>query len=137
SSPTLQEIVHTLDLARQDQRVKGIAIHLQEGAFDVAVVQELRDAIARFRKSGKFAYAYADTMGDRPAMTEYWLATAFDQIWLHPMGDLAITGFATEIPFAKTLLDHIGVEAEILHAGKYKSMPESATRSGISKENEE
>lgn len=135
SIPTLQDIIQTLDLARQDQRVKGLAVHIRDGDFNIATTQELRDAIFRFRKSGKFAFIYADTLGNYPAMSEYWLATSFDQIWLHPMGELAITGFATEIPFAKTMLEKLGVEAEILHHGKYKSMPESATRSSISKEN--
>lgn len=132
---TLQDIVQTLDLARQDSRVKGLAVHMDEGNYGVAAVQELREAITRFRKSGKFAYVYADTLGSSPAMGEYWLATAFDQIWLQPLGELAITGFATEMPFAKTLLDKIGVEAEILHEGRFKSMPETVTRTGISDDN--
>lgn len=135
--PTLQDIVHTLDLARQDQRIRGLTVYIRDGQFDIATTQEFRDAIARFRKSGKFAFVYAHTLGDHPAMTEYWLATAFDQIWLHPMGELAITGFGTEMPFAKTFLDKLGIEAEIMHVGKYKSMPETVTRTKISKDNRE
>jgi len=133
--PTLQEMIQTLDLARQDNRVKGLAVHMDEGEYGIATIQELRDAILRFRKSGKFAYVYADTLGNNPAMGEYWLATAFDQIWLQPLGEVAITGFATEMPFGKDFLDKIGVEPEILHQGKYKSMPEMATRNEISPEN--
>ena len=134
-SLTLQEIVQTLDLARQDARVKGLAVHMDEGDLGIAALQELRDAVLRFRKSGKFAYLYADTLGSSPAMGEYWLATGFDQIWLQPLGELAITGFATEMPFAKDLLDKVGIEAQILHQGKYKSMPEMATRNAISEDN--
>jgi protease-4 len=135
--PTLQDIVRTLELARQDNRVNGIAVHIDEGDYGVAMVQELRDAIAKFRRSGKFAYVYADTLGDSPAMGEYWLASSFDQIWLQPLGELAITGFSAEIPFAKDLLDKLGVEPELLHQGKYKSFPESVMRSSISDENRE
>lgn len=135
--PTLQEILQTLELARQDSRVKGIAVHIEQGNYGVAALQELRDAISKFRRSGKFAYLYSDTLGNSPAMGEYWLATAFDQIWLQPMGELAITGFSAEIPFAKDLLDKVGVEAQLLHQGKYKSFPEVVTRNTISPENRE
>lgn len=135
--PTLQDILLTLELARQDSRVNGIAVHIDQGGYGVAQVQELREAISRFRRSGKFAYIYSDTLGGSPAMGEYWLATAFDQIWLQPMGELAITGFSAEIPFAKDFLDKIGVQPELLHEGKYKSFPESLTRSSISAENRE
>lgn len=132
---TLQDIVQTLDLARQDARVKGIAVHIEQGEYGVAAIQELRDAVAKFRRSGKFAYLYSDTLGNSPAMKEYWLATAFDQIWLQPLGELAITGFSAEMPFTKDLLDKLGVEAELLHQGKYKSFPETVTRNTISPEN--
>jgi protease-4 len=135
--PTLQDIVRTLELARQDNRVNGIAVHIDEGEYGVAMVQELRDAISRFRRSGKFAYIYADTLGDSPAMGEYWLASSFDQIWLQPLGELAITGFSAEMPFAKDLLDKIGVEPELIHQGKYKSFPEMVMRNSISDENRE
>ena len=135
--PTLQDIVQTLELARQDARVKGIAVHIEQGSYGVAALQELRDAISKFRRSGKFAYLYSDTLGNSPSMGEYWLATAFDQIWLQPLGELAITGFSAEIPFAKDLLDKFGVEAQLLHQGKYKSFPEVVTRNAISPENRE
>jgi protease-4 len=135
--PTLQDIVQTLDLARQDSRIVGIAVHLDEGQYGVAMIQELRDAIARFKRSGKFAYIYADTMGDSPAMGEYWLASSFDEVWLQPLGEVAITGFSAEIPFARDLLNKLGVEPEMIHQGKYKSFPESIMRNSISPENRE
>lgn len=128
-------LIETLDTARQDQRVIGLVVHIDQGMNGLATMQEVRQAVQRFRRSGKFAYIYADNLGESPAMGEYWLASGFDQIWLHPTGELAVTGFATEMPFLKTLLDKVGVEAEILHAGKYKSYPEMGTRTGISPEN--
>ncbi|MDB5478061.1 MAG: sppA, partial [Alphaproteobacteria bacterium] len=135
AEPNLQDIIQTLELARQDARVTGLALHLSAGGIGLSTAQELRDAVFRFRRSGKFAYIYADTLGDGPAMPEYWLATAFEQIWLQPLGELAITGFSTEMPFAKELLDKIGVKANLLHQGRYKSFPEMATRSSISEDN--
>jgi protease-4 len=134
---SLQQIIQTLEQARLDSRVQGISVSVQDGEFGLASVQELRSAVQRFRRSGKFAYFYADTLGDRPAMAEYWLASAFDQIWLQPMGGLAITGFAAEIPFGRALLDKIGVTPEIQHVGKYKSFPESIMLKEASTENRE
>lgn len=132
---TLHEIIQSLDVARQDNRVQGLALRLRSGQLGLASIQELRNAVMRFRRSGKFAYVYADTLGDRPATSEYWLATSFDQIWLQPLGELALTHFATELPFARGLLDKVGVEAEMLHAGKYKSYPETVMRTSASPEN--
>lgn len=130
-------LIQTLDRARLDQRIVGMVVHLDQGLEGLATMQEFRQAVQRFRRSGKFAYVYADSLGETPAMAEYWLASGFDQIWMHPTGDLAITGFAAELPFLKTFLDKIGVQAEIQHAGKYKSYPEMGMRSEISPENKE
>ena len=132
---SLQQIIQTLDQARLDQRVQGLTVNLRDGDFGLASVQELRGAIQRFRRSGKFAYVYAETLGSHPAMAEYWLASAFDKIWLQPLGELAITGFAAEIPFGRVALDKLGVEPELLHVGKYKSYPEMLMRSASSLEN--
>lgn len=130
----LQNTIHTLEIARKDSRVNGIAVHLSQTRMGIASMQELRNAVLRFKRSGKFAYIYADTLGNGPAMSEYWLATAFDQIWMQPLGELAITGFSTEIPFGKDFLDKIGIEAEIHHQGKYKSFPETVMRNDMSEE---
>ncbi len=132
---SLQEIIQTLDQARLDQRVQGLTVNIEDGDFGLANVQELRNAIQRFRRSGKFAYLYANTLGQHPAMAEYWLASAFDKIWLQPLGELAITGFGAEMPFGRELLDKVGVEPELLHVGKYKSFPEMAMRDSASPEN--
>lgn len=131
----LEQVVQTLDQARLDRRVQGLAVSVREGDFGLASVQELRNAVQRFRRSGKFAYIYADTLGQKPAMAEYWLATSFDQIWLQPLGELAITGFSAEMPFGRAVLDKLGVEPELQHVGKYKSYPEMLMRTESSPEN--
>jgi protease-4 len=110
---------------------------LKNGHFVLASVQELRNAIQRFRRSGKFAYIYSDTLGDQPSLPEYWLASSFDEIWLQPLGDLAINGISAEVPFARNAFDKFGIEPEMLHVGKYKSYPESMMRTSASPENRE
>ena len=75
--------------------------------------QELRAAVARFREQGKFAYAYADSFGEfGPGTRGYYLATAFEQIHLQPIGALGLTGILIETPLLRGLLDKLGVAAE-------------------------
>ena len=84
--------------------------------------QQVRDAIAAFRAKGKFAIAFADSFGEFGAGTRpYYLATAFDEIWLQPMGSLGLTGLYSEATFFKGTLDIIGVAPEFDHRGQYKS----------------
>ena len=99
---TLQEIVEALDDAAKDDRVKGFVAHLKDSAFNIAQIQELREAILRFRHAGKFAYIYSDSFGGfSSGMGDYYLASAFDQIWLQPIGAVAVNGIAMEVPFVK------------------------------------
>jgi protease-4 len=84
---TLRDFLDALEKAGDDSRVKGLYARLGDDSLGLARVQEVRDAIAAFRAKGKFAIAFADTFGEfGPATRPYYLATAFDQIWLQPMG---------------------------------------------------
>lgn len=132
---TLYSRIQTLDLARHDPRVVALVVHLKNTDAPLGSIQELRNAILRFKRSGKKTYLYADDMGMGPATAQYWLASAFDSIWIAPMGSVAMTGFAVEIPFAKAFLDKIGISGQIIHAGQYKSYPESIMRKTASNEN--
>lgn len=123
----LQEIITALDDGAKDTRVTGLLVRLQDPQLNLAQVQELRDAITRFRKAGKFAYVYSDSYGGGGGMGDYYLASAFEQIWLQPVGAVAINGIGAQVPFFKTLFDKVGVKADFVHKGIYKSAPESLT----------
>ena len=115
--PGLRDVVDALDTAADDPRVRGVLADLSATRLPVAQIQELRDAIGRFREAGKFAYAYADVYGNGA----YYLATAFHQIWLQPTGSFYVTGLAAEVPFAKPMLQKIGVEARFAKLEEYKT----------------
>jgi protease IV len=135
---TFRDIIDALHKAEKDNRVKGFAAHLQDATFNVAQAQELRDTIAEFRKSGKFAYIFADSYGGfTPGMSDYYLACSFDQIWLAPVGMVGINGVAAEVPFVRGILDKIGVIPQFSHKGKYKSASESLTETDITAPNRE
>ena len=130
---SLLDIVHAIDKARIDPHVKGIAARFGSTQPGFAQSQEIRAALARFRQSGKFTYAYASSyggygMGNR----SYYLASAFENIWVQPVGTVSLTGLAIESPFAKGVLDKLGVGAQFLQREEYKSFMETFTRDAYS-----
>ena len=83
---------------------------LAETANGLGATQELRDAVERFRAAGKFAIAYADSFGELSSGNEgYYLATAFDEIDLQPVGLVGLTGLAAQVPLARDLLASLGI----------------------------
>lgn len=120
--PTVLEIVEALDRAAEDARVVGLVARVGNSGMGLARVQEIRDAILRFRESGKPAVAYAETFGEvGPGNVSYYLATAFDEIHLQPSGDVGLTGLRTETPFVPEALDALGVEVRGDHRHEYKN----------------
>ncbi|TNE30788.1 MAG: signal peptide peptidase SppA [Alphaproteobacteria bacterium] len=130
---TLHEIVDAIDMAATDDRVSGLVIHAGASHYDLAEIQELRDVIHRFRDKGKKAWIYSESFGGMGGGTgSYYLAAAFDEIWLQPLGLVSITGISSETPFLKGVMEKFGVEASFDHRGQYKSAMESLTRTGMS-----
>jgi protease-4 len=118
----LSEVVGALKNAEKDARVKGFVARLQDVDYSTAQVQELRGAVQSFRKAGKFAWIFGEGFGGfSPGMSDYYLAAAFDEIWLQPVGMVSITGVAAEVPFLRDLLDKAGVLPQFGHKGAYKS----------------
>lgn len=135
---TLHEVIRALSNARSDKRVKGFVARIDPAGLGLAQVQELRDAVKRFRESGKFALVFSEDFGGfGPGLGAYYLASAFDEIWLQPVGLVSITGLNAEIPFFRETLDKLGIEPLLDQRGSYKTTPESAMRSSMSPENRE
>jgi len=117
----LREVLDTLEAAGGDPSVKGLFVRLGRGSPGLAKIQELRDAVLDFRASGKPATAFAETFGESGNGTQhYYLASAFDRIWLQPSGDVGLTGFSLQSPFLRGLLDQIGIEPQFAQRGPYK-----------------
>jgi protease-4 len=121
-APTFTDVVLGLDRAARDPRVKGLLAQLNGEGPGLAQTQELRTALAQFRAQGKFAYAYADSFGEfGPGTRGYYLATAFEQIHLQPIGSLGLTGILIETPLLRGLFEKLGVEPSGDKRGAYKS----------------
>lgn len=120
--PTIRDIVEALHKASNDSKVKGLIARLGAAPISMAQAQEIRDAVIRFRGNGKFAVAWAETFGEfGPANTGYYMATAFDEIWLQPSGDVGLIGFLLESQFARGTLDKLGLVPRMDHRYEYKN----------------
>ncbi len=135
---TLRELVQAIDLARDDPRVAGLVGHFDGDAFGMATAQELAAALSRFRESGKFTIAYADTLGESGAGNiAYYLASSFEEVWMLPLGTLALTGLRAEMPFAREALNDFGVDPQFTRRGDYKSFSEMFTERDFTPANRE
>jgi protease-4 len=122
NKPTLRDLLDAIEAAGNDPRVKVLLARLGDDELGLAKVQEIRDAVIAFRGKGKLAIAFADTFGEfGPGTRPYYLATAFDEIWLQPIGNLGLTGLYAESPFVKGTLDLLGIVPEFDHREQYKT----------------
>src|SRR5882757_3096397 len=129
----LADVLDGLRRARSDDRVKALVAKVGGRPIGLAQVQELHAAIREFGGSGKLTVAWAETFGDfSPGNVPYYLATAFDRIYLQPSGDLGLTGIAVQNWFYRGALDKLGVEVQVGARGEYKSAAERLTERGFS-----
>ncbi|MGH3305149.1 MAG: S49 family peptidase, partial [Streptosporangiaceae bacterium] len=105
----LPDVLDGLRRAQGDARVTTLVARLGGRPIGLAAVQELRRAVADFADAGKSTIAWAESFGEFSASNvQYYLATAFEQIWLQPSGDLGLTGIAVERLFLRGVLDRLG-----------------------------
>ncbi|YCK34736.1 signal peptide peptidase SppA [Actinomadura sp. ATCC 39365] len=125
----LSDALSGLRRAGRDSRVKALVVKLGGNPMGLAMVQELREAVTRFRASGKLTVAYAETFGEFSGGTvPYYLATAFERVYLQPSGDVGLTGVAIEQRFLKGALTKLGVEVEAGQRHEYKTAVNTFTQ---------
>ena len=129
-----RDILDTVQLlwqAADDPRVVGLFVDIGDESAGLARVQELRQAIVHFRGKGKFAIGFAESLGSGGThFSDYYLASALEQVWLQPSGGFAVAGIAIETPFLKAGLDKLGVQVEGGKRYQYKSAPDSFLETG-------
>jgi protease-4 len=125
--PSLRTLVEAIDRAAGDPQLKGLVLRV--GSIDVgwARLTELRDALVRFRRSGKPSWAHLEVAGN----AEYYLASGCAKIAASPTALLDVTGLAAEVTFYRGTLDKLGVEAQFEGVGKYKNAPNQFTEKGF------
>jgi len=119
----LNDIVSCLKKAKSDPNVKGIFMDLGDVPSGQATIEEIRNQLIDFKKSGKFIVSYAEVFTQK----SYYLASVSDKIYLNPAGDMEFKGMVAQVMFFKGLLDKIDVEAQVIRHGKFKSAVEPFT----------
>jgi protease-4 len=130
---TFSETLFGLMRAAEDPRITGLVMDVREADMDWAKLEELRGAVSAFSEQGKPVVAYMES----GLTKDYALATAASRIVLAPEANLMVLGLSAEMAFLKDTLAKLGMEADFVHVGAYKSAPERMTRSSASEANRE
>jgi protease IV len=119
---TVLDVVEALERASGDDRVRALVVRVGSGDLGWAQVEEVREAVGRFRASGKPAIVFSETFGEfGPGHGGYYLATAFDQVVLQPSGDVGLSGLRSESPFLSGTLEELRVQPQMDHRHEYKN----------------
>jgi len=116
----LKDILANIKKAKTDSNIKGI--YLDESSIEAgqATIEEIRNALIDFKKSGKFIIAYSEVY----SQGFYYLASVADKVYLNPKGIFELKGFSSQVTFLKGALDKLGVEVQVIKVGTYKSAVE-------------
>ncbi len=129
----LDDVLENIRKAKNNENIKGI--YLKGGTLmgGFASIKEIRDALADFKKSGKFVVAYADNYIQK----NYYLASVADKVLINPQGMVELKGLSAELMFFKNTLDKLGIEMQVVKVGTYKSAVEPYINTKMSDANRE
>jgi protease IV len=132
SAPGLNEILHNIEKASGDSKIKGILIENGVLPSGWATSEEIRDALLKFRESGKFVISYSDYILTQEC---YYLSTAADKIYINPGSMVEFKGLSSDVMFYKKALDKLGIEVQVTRHGKFKGAVEPFILDKLSEEN--
>lgn len=136
--PTMRDVVQALERAAGDDRVLGLVAHLGPWQPDLAQSHELRTAVAELRGSGKRTVAWTESFGELgPGNTGYHLASAFEEVWLQPTGDLGFVGLTAQAVFLRGTLDKLGVRPQVSQRYEYKTAADTFVADGMTEPHRE
>lgn len=124
----LDNLKATLRRAKNDSDIKGIFLNVELVQAGMASLEEIRDALLDFKKSGKFVVAYADAQSEK----SYYLTSVADRIYLNPQGTLEFNGLSSETMYYKNLFEKAGIQPQIFRVGSFKSAVEPFFRENMS-----
>lgn len=133
SKDGLFDLINAIDYAAEDNHIKGITIEKPTTQAGITQLKTIREALERFKESGKFVTAYADVL----TQNDYYLASVADTVVMSPVGMLDFKGLATQLLYLKNIQEKTGVKMDVIRMGKYKSAVEPFLENEISEANEE
>ncbi len=128
SGQGLNQLLATIRKATLDPNIKGILLRVWPMETGWAKINEVRTALLRFKQAQKTIYAYSEAVGNG----EYYLMTVADSIYFPPEGMFLVNGLTSSPLYLKGTLEKLGIQADFVAHGEYKSAPEMFTRSGPS-----
>lgn len=129
----LNDILKNIKKAKEDPNIKGIYLDVPDLNAGIATIEEIRNALIKFRESGKFIIAYNEMY----TQASYYLSTSANKIYLNPQGIVEFKGLHSEIMFFKGMLEKLGIEPEVIRHGKFKSAVEPFILDKMSPANKE
>ncbi|MDO4763975.1 MAG: signal peptide peptidase SppA [Flavobacteriaceae bacterium] len=127
----LQDILNAIHQAKNDDRIKGISIEIDDIDAGITQLNDIRKSLEDFKKSKKFVYAY----GNNVSQGSYYLSSVADQYFLNPVGKIELKGLSAEVLFFKDFVEKYGINMNIIRHGKYKAAVEPFLRNDMSAEN--
>jgi protease-4 len=127
----LLQLKQAIEHAKNNNNIKGIYLQVRYPLTGFSSLEEIRESLIDFRKSGKWVVAYNEVMSEGA----YYLATAADKIYLNPEGDIEFNGLTIEISFFKRLFDKLEIKPQIFRVGEFKSAVEPFMLEKMSDEN--
>ncbi len=129
----MNNILSAIKKAKEEDKVKGIYLETGTLETDYATLQEIRNALADFKKSGKWVIAY----GDNYSQGAYYLASVANKVYVNPEGAIDWHGIASQTQYIKDVAAKFGVHFTVVKVGKYKSFTEMYTEDKMSDANRE
>jgi len=133
SDVTFRDLLFSIRAAKEDHRVERLLLHVRGNGLGWANTFELRSSLIDFKSAGKPLIAFVEYASNR----SYAIASAADEVYLHPRGTVDLRGVRAELTFVKGALDKLGVEAEFERFGEYKDGPDVYLRQDMSPESRE
>jgi protease-4 len=129
----MNKILSSIRKAKDEEKVKGIYLETGILESDYATLQEIRNALADFKKSGKWIIAYSDAL----SQGGYYLASVANKVYVNPEGNVDWHGIASQPQYIKDVAAKFGVHFTVVKVGKYKSYTETYTEDKMSDANRE
>ncbi|UQB67364.1 signal peptide peptidase SppA [Epilithonimonas zeae] len=129
----LYDVLKAIENAKTDKKIKGISLEMDNINAGMTQLDDIRNALKDFKKSGKFVYAY----GNAVSQGAYYLGSVADKYYLNPAGLIELKGLSTEVTFFKNFAEKYGIGIQVIRHGKFKAAVEPFLRDEISPENKE
>jgi protease-4 len=129
----LDDILNCINTAATDPNIKGISLEMKGVAAGAATATEIRNALANFKNSGKFIYAF----GEYYTQKAYYIASVGDKVFISNVGMVEWKGLAFQLMFYKGLIDKLDADIQIIRHGTFKSAIEPFILDKMSEANRE